>query len=437
MPKKKTKEEYIEQLRIKNPKLELLGDYIDDHTKTSHRCNIHDIVWDIDPCHALRGHGCKECALEGQRTKRKKSEDQYIKELSVKNPNVKLRGHYINTNTPVEHYCEIHDVLFDIRPNDALQGKGCRMCKSDKLKTYHIKSEEQYIEELDIKNPNLKLAGHYLGGEVPVSHCCKKHNVVWDISPNNALRGDGCCQCRSEKIRSVFLKPIESYIEELSIKNPCVRLIGEYINCNTPTEHYCTKHNNYFTISPECALRGHGCNECTSEKIKESRTKSEEQYIMELKEVQPNIVLKGKYVGCHVNTLHECLICGCEWSPRPSNLLSEYGCPCCIGSKGEKQVKTWLKQNKIIYIAQKKFDDCIDKRQLPFDFYLPNYNTCIEYQGKQHYEPIDYFGGEDTFLYIQYHDMIKRDYCYNKNFRLICIPYFENVNEYLNKNLLI
>lgn len=147
--------------------------------------------------------------------------------------------------------------------------------------------------------------------------------------------------------------------------------------------------------------------------------------------------MRESYVGSHINTLHECSVCGCEWSPRPSNLLVGYGCPSCNESKGEKQVSEWLEQHKMIYVPQKRFDDCYDKSTLPFDFYLPNCNICIEYQGKQHYEPIEYFGGEKSLLYIQSHDKIKQDYCAEKNIQLICIPYWENTDEYLNKNLLI
>ena len=135
----------------------------------------------------------------------------------------------------------------------------------------------------------------------------------------------------------------------------------------------------------------------------------------DLKNVHPNIVLRGNYVGTHINTLHECLTCGCEWNPRPSNLLTGYGCPECNESKGEKQVGLWLRQHDIMYVSQKRFDDCCDKKSLPFDFYLPNYNTCIEYQGKQHYESIEYFGGEENLLYT-----------INDEMRKSGIPYFYN-----------
>lgn len=437
MSRKKTKEEYIEQLKVKNPDVELVGDYINCHTKVPHRCNIHNVIWDIAPDKALIGEGCKQCGIEKYRKKRQKTREQYIDELSVKNPNIKLKGEYININTPTEHYCEKHDILFNTRPSDALRGKGCRQCKSEKISAKLSKSKEKYIEELAIKNPTVKLVGDYKGADTLVPHYCILHNVIWDITPNNALHGRGCKQCCSERIGNKLRKPIDDYINELAIKNPNIKLFGEYINNATPIEHYCEKHMIYFNISPNCALLGHGCSRCASEKLSEHKLKSEKQYIIDLKNVHPNIVLRGNYVGTHINTLHECLTCGCEWNPRPSNLLTGYGCPECNESKGEKQVGLWLRQHDIMYVSQKRFDDCCDKKSLPFDFYLPNYNTCIEYQGKQHYESIEYFGGEENLLYTQYHDKIKYDYCIKNSINLICIPYWENINEYLNKNLLI
>lgn len=251
MAKRKTKEEYIEQLKVKNPDVELVGDYINDCTKVPHRCNIHNIIWDISPNKALLGRGCEQCGKEKRVKKRRKTREQYIAELSVKNPNIKLKGEYINTNTSTEHYCEKHNLLFDIRPGEALRGKGCKMCKSDKLRAKLLKPEEQYIEELKIKNPNLKLLGHYLGGEVPVSHCCQKHNVVWDIAPNNALHGYGCYQCRSEKLRNKLLKPIEDYIEELSVKNPIIKFTGEYI-ITTHQQNIIVKNTMFILTSLLC-----------------------------------------------------------------------------------------------------------------------------------------------------------------------------------------
>ena len=86
---------------------------------------------------------------------------------------------------------------------------------------------------------------------------------------------------------------------------------------------------------------------------------------------------------------------------------------------------------------KKKFYDCRDTRQLPFDFYLPDFNAVIEYNGKQHYEPIEYFGGENSFKIQQLHDEIKKDYCENNNIRFLSIPYYSNIKEELNNFLFI
>ena len=68
---------------------------------------------------------------------------------------------------------------------------------------------------------------------------------------------------------------------------------------------------------------------------------------------------------------------------------------------------------------------------MPFDFYLPDYNACIEYDGQQHFEPIDFFGGEEKFKKTIQRDEIKTNYCLVNNIRLLRIRYDENVIEAL------
>jgi hypothetical protein len=113
------------------------------------------------------------------------------------------------------------------------------------------------------------------------------------------------------------------------------------------------------------------------------------------------------------------------------------GCPNCDMSQGELKVKSYLIKNFIKYISEFSFDNCRYKRVLPFDFYLEEYNICIEYQGKQHYTPLKYFGGEETFNIQKIKDKIKYDYCENNNIPLIIIPYWEynNIEAILLKEL--
>ena len=124
---------------------------------------------------------------------------------------------------------------------------------------------------------------------------------------------------------------------------------------------------------------------------------------------------------------YECPIHG-EHSMRVANFLWGKGCPECahIESKGEKAVKKMLKKSDVEFIQEKSFTDCRDKHALPFDFYLPDLNTCIEYDGEQHYFNIKYFG--NSLESVQEHDRIKTKYCEDNGIKLIRIPYWEYDN---------
>ena len=95
-------------------------------------------------------------------------------------------------------------------------------------------------------------------------------------------------------------------------------------------------------------------------------------------------------------------------------------------------------ENNIYYEKEKCFDGCKDERMLPFDFYIPQYNVCIEYQGQQHYHPVEVFKGEVGFEIRQKHDNMKRGFCKENNIKLIEIPYWEydNIEKILKDKLI-
>jgi len=87
--------------------------------------------------------------------------------------------------------------------------------------------------------------------------------------------------------------------------------------------------------------------------------------------------------------------------------------------------------NHIYFISQATFDDCVNpltSYKFRFDFYFPNYNCCIEYDGEQHFKPVEYWGGERGFEEQQYKDKLKNNYCLSHSIRLVRIPYTEYDN---------
>lgn len=95
----------------------------------------------------------------------------------------------------------------------------------------------------------------------------------------------------------------------------------------------------------------------------------------------------------------------------------------CLKSQGELRVSSILQNLNINFISQYSAIDCRDQLPLKFDFFLPAYNVIIEYQGEQHYYPLDFMGGEERFQDQQRHDNIKREWCKKHNILLIEIPY--------------
>lgn len=130
----------------------------------------------------------------------------------------------------------------------------------------------------------------------------------------------------------------------------------------------------------------------------------------------------GRYVNVLANTL------------RSGDTMS---CGCSINSKGEKIVSDWLNKNNIEYELHKSFSDCLSDsdHRLNFDFYIPKMNTLIECNGIQHYEPIDFFGGQNQFESQLKHDEIKRLYAEDFKFNYLVLDCRKNKLKFIENSL--
>lgn len=151
---------------------------------------------------------------------------------------------------------------------------------------------------------------------------------------------------------------------------------------------------------------------------------TEEQFKERLKELfNDNIILIGPFENTYKETWFECKEHG-KFLKRPKDLLKGGKCPKCTESRGETIVRSFLDIHNIKYEQWKSFGDCRNLLCLPFDFYLPDYNICIEFQGSQHLRPIRFYGCSEedaikSHLKTVENDKIKKEYCKKKNIPLI------------------
>ncbi len=132
-----------------------------------------------------------------------------------------------------------------------------------------------------------------------------------------------------------------------------------------------------------------------------------------------------------------CSNCNHSWETSINNRNNGTNCPNCTRSLGEKYIYEFLSNKDFDFYIEFPLSNCKYKKQLWLDFYLPKMNLGIEYHGKQHYEPIKFFGGEKVFKDQNKRDKIKEKYCKNNNINLLIIPYwdYDNIEEILEETL--
>lgn len=162
-------------------------------------------------------------------------------------------------------------------------------------------------------------------------------------------------------------------------------------------------------------------------------TKEIKEKIFELTDNEYEMM--GEYVGALTKFKIKHNTCGCEYMVSWDGFQKGNRCPRCNQSKGEKFIQDYLTNHNIPFATQVRFDDCRHERTLPFDFGILNKEkkviALIEYDGEQHYRPINYFGGEEAFKERQRKDLIKTNYCKENNIPLLRIKYDENTEEKL------
>jgi len=157
----------------------------------------------------------------------------------------------------------------------------------------------------------------------------------------------------------------------------------EYINSTTKVIITSKVHGD-FLQQPDHHLSNRGCPICGYQKRAHSTRRSFQETIDDCNKVHNNKYDYSKVVYIN-NKTKVCIICpehGEFWQSIVNHLFKRSGCPKCNQySKGEKIIESWLIEKGFLFIPQKRFEECKNKKCLHFDFYIPKTNTCIEYDG--------------------------------------------------------
>ena len=360
----------------------------------------------------------------------------FLDELSKKGLPIELIGEYKGSGKKTTFRCKTCGNEWEAQPYAVLHYKslGCIKCRDKDQGKRKRKTHDQYVRELLLVNPNIEVIESYQTAQTKILHRCKLCGYEWSVIPSSLLRGNGCPKCshRVSKTHQDFLNSLPLHIIEK------IDVLDLYKSEKTPLKCRCKLCGFEFTTIPERLHYGNGCKKCADKLRGIALRKTHDQFVEELKQVNSDIEIIGKYITSKDPIECRCKKCGNIWAPSASSLLAGFGCPHCLMPHGERDIEKYLQDNNISYESQKKFPDLYGRKmKLSYDFYLPDYNLLIEFQGEQHERPIDLFGGEQTFVIQKERDKKKRKYASDHNIDLLEIWYYDqkNISTILNNYL--
>jgi very-short-patch-repair endonuclease len=296
------------------------------------------------------------------------------------------------------------------------------------------KTNDEFIKEVNLVHQDkydYSLV-EYKSNKTNIKIICRNHGV-FEQTPKSHLKGSGCIKCIIRKSK---------YNKE-DIQRKLKELHGEKFEY--PDFEFNSLEDNIILIckkhgESKKSIKEHlkyGCNKCYYEVIGDNRRLGAQEFIDKSNKKHSNKFDYSKILELPKNKIVE-ILCQKHGSffQKYNNHLSGNGCPKCKSSKGEIMIENYLKENSINFYTQHIFNDCRYINPLKFDFYLYDFNICIEFDGTQHY-------AKDTNESIFYdestkiRDKIKTEYCKNNNIKLIRIKYhsIKNIDSILNKIL--
>lgn len=488
-----TREIFIERSEAKHGKGTYdysKSDIIDSKTPTIIGCKIHGDFLQSPTVH-MRGSGCPECSKKVVRNQgtikmfikkaREVHGDRYDYSETV----------YTVAKAKVTIICREHGRFQQVAA-DHLAGSGCPSCNKFRFKPldeFKVICDEKYEGQYDYSRTNFqkltdmieivcKVQDHgsfwvratdhisvrgtgcpkcawkgndqesfeRISGEVhdyyydyaksifnkmkdPVIVICPRHGE-FSITPSEHMRlGRGCKHCSLGNLtQSEFIEKSETIFGKGVLDYSRLKYISQTVEVILR----CIKHDWTFVQKPVMHLRGKGCLKCAHDKFAMLDIRTDKWFREESRKVHGN---KFSYPRSHYTGMTKMVIITCskhgDFSQMAISHLQGHGCSKCFFSKGEEKVRIFLKSMNITFVEQKTFEGCKDKNLLRYDFYVENHNLLIEYDGAQHFFPVDHWGGQEALENVQRRDKIKDQYAQDKDIRLLRIRYDECVEDKL------
>lgn len=353
---------------------------------------------------------------------KRKTTEEFIKELK------RIHGNkydyskviYVNNHTKVTILDKINGNFFEMTPACLLNGQENPKLRYRKIREKLALSKNGFIEKAckvhGDKYDYSKVS--YVNNRTKVCIICPEHGEFWQ-TPDKHLCGRGCPKCANK------IKPTtEEFIEKAKLLYGDKYTYEKTIYGKNNKEKItitCPKHGD-FNIAPVLFLSGRGCKYCTKGEIF-----SKNDFIKKARKIHGDRYDYSKinYQGMLKKVTIVCPEHG-DFEQTPAKHVScSNGCPKCANEMNISETKlynfvvSYFNNEKIIHSYHNKL--LLGKQEL--DIFFEKHNIAIEYQGLQHFEPVDFGGNGKQIANRLFLDNIKRDKqkkekCKNNNIKL-------------------
>lgn len=362
---------------------------------------------------------------------RRLTNEEFLNKLySLKGNDYTPLEEYVNAKTPIKVRCNKCGDVFETRAENLYNG-GCLKCGYEMMKNKQRKTDKQFKKEVcDLVGDEYTFIDKYVNNTTKLKVKHNKCEHCYEVTPRDFLSGRRCPNCKGKRISKSSRLSHEEFMEKLNeVLEDDYVVLNEYKNAKTKLKVKHLKCGRVYEVSPYKLLNGNRCSHCVFKELGEKNSKKHTDFIKELTELYgEEYEVLSEYINNRTKIKVKHNKCGFIYEVTPDAMLRGNGCPRCKQSKGELKITRLLEEYKIKFKPQYKFSDCVYKDKLPYDFAILDNNdkivALIEYQGEQHYKPIDFFGGKDSFKEQVEKDNIKRDYAKSKNIPLIEIPFY-------------
>lgn len=397
-----------------------LGEYKNAHSKLLIKHNICGNEYKTSWHNFEKIRKCPECSKIKNKKQSLTNKEIDKRILKIGNGEYTRLGEYKNSKIKFLIKHNVCGNEYEVAWSNFYSGKRCPKCSvsiSSQKRSFNNGKIDKEIYKL-VEDEYIRL-GEYKDSKTKflIKHitCGNEYTIIW----GNFKKGQRCPKCygnkklNNETVDKEILKLVgDEYVRYGEYKNNSTKILIKHNICGNK---YMGRWSNFQS--------GQRCPECYGT---EKRT---DKYVEEgIHNLVGNEYSKlGKYLGANKNFLMKHNVCENEYMVSWANFRKGKRCPKCASSKGEKKVSDILKRLNMEYVSEKRFKNCKNEKPLPFDFYIANKKTklLIEFDGKQHFQPIEYFGGKKQFERQQVNDSIKTKFAKDNNIPLLRIPYAE------------